>query len=111
MRHKPANSAIAVEEWMNPCKSVMGRCRSKNSFRDPQTAIGFFKAREKTRNGPRAYRNVFPNLNRAFPELTGDDWKFFFGVWIFNPTQVVRQRFVESVVNFAKSLARGSSVF
>ena len=61
MRHQARHAAVAVEKRVNPEQSVMSR-RRKNRIRLVQCSVAFGEAREESRYGPGAHRDMRPQM-------------------------------------------------
>ncbi len=106
MRHQPRDTAVAVEERVNPQQPVMRRRRRENRFRFAKAAIGFLETPQEARYGWCADSDVAAHRNIPLTQFPWNDLYPLMRHWIFDPEQVVRQGLAKVAVNLENRLYR-----
>jgi hypothetical protein len=103
MGHQPCDAAIAVKEWVDPQKAVMGSGDRKDRICLSDIAVDIRKSVQKAGHGARTDGNVMAYANISFAQLAGDDALAFPGRWIFYPEKIFRKQCAESPMNVTDS--------
>src|ERR1700733_6395426 len=104
MRHQPRHSAVAIHERMNPHQPMMGRGRRDDPIRLSEVAVRVFKAVKETGYGTGANGDVVSNLDIALAPLARHNANSLLACRVFDPKEILRQQFAESLMDFANAL-------
>jgi hypothetical protein len=91
MGHQTSNTAVPINERMNPNEAMMSCGRTQDRIRLSEATVDFLEALQETRYGTGTNGDMSADFDVTPAQAAGDDPYPFLRFWVLHPQQILGQ--------------------